>query len=366
MIIDKEQLDPSADDAPIEQYECGICSSIFSTKNDFIKKHLNLFAKKLTCCKCNKMFSEADDLYDHHEVHKLDYDILYEEQQSSEGEELIVMKAGQHLVEVRQPDGTDMVYIMDESDQNLDDVFPDEEIIEEEEEEELEQVEKIKKQKKSKKLLKPGQLVNMEHGYVQSETGAKRQYPSPKPRATPLRRRHQVPDFSATEYIVMEPNEELSDIHYKCQRCEQLFINKFGFFRHIEKGKCYVNGCDVCSCSFPSNSAFREHYLLEHPDRAICHFCFRTFMYEKNVKEHVMRHLDQFRHKCDQCNKGFYTVREYRNHYRNRHMGVRHTCEVCGRSFADEYYFRKHRDTHKKVKKPTETVRLIEVTEIDE
>lgn len=160
------------------------------------------------------------------------------------------------------------------------------------------------------------------------------------------RRRHEVPDFSASDYILLKPNEEVDMPHFKCLRCEQLFINKFVFFRHIEKGKCFVNRCDVCPATFTKNSDFYDHYIETHTDRAICNFCFRTFMYEKNVKEHMLRHLDQFRHRCEECNKGFYTIREYRNHYKNRHMGIRHQCDVCGRSFADEYYFKRHIATH--------------------
>lgn len=176
-------------------------------------------------------------------------------------------------------------------------------------------------------------------------TSSKSTPPLPKTRP---KRRHEIPDFSATNYIMLNPTEDLDIVHYKCLRCEQLFISKFGFFRHIEKGRCYINSCDVCSASFEKNSEFYDHYLAEHTDRAICNFCFRTFMYEKNVKEHMLRHLDQFRHRCEQCNKGFYTVREYRNHYKNRHMGIRHKCDVCGRSFADEYYFKRHVATHEK------------------
>ncbi|KAK5640589.1 hypothetical protein RI129_011400 [Pyrocoelia pectoralis] len=163
------------------------------------------------------------------------------------------------------------------------------------------------------------------------------------PKARP-KRRHEVPDFSATNYIMLNPTDEIDIVHYKCLRCEQLFISKFGFFRHIEKGRCYINSCDVCSASFNKNSEFYEHYMAEHTDRAICNFCFRTFMYEKNVKEHMLRHLDQFRHRCEQCNKGFYTVREYRNHYKNRHMGIRHKhkCQGCERTFDTKATMENH------------------------
>ncbi|KAF2878956.1 hypothetical protein ILUMI_27229 [Ignelater luminosus] len=102
----------------------------------------------------------------------------------------------------------------------------------------------------------------------------------------------------------------------------------------------------MCDASFKKNSHFYVHYIAEHGERAVCHFCFRTFMYERNLKEHMMRHLDQFRHLCAKCNKGFFTLREYRNHYRNTHMGIKYECETCGRSFADVYYFKRHIAIH--------------------
>ena len=255
-------------------------------------------------------------------------------------------------------DNSELLYILDDS-QCVNEVIIDEDVPVQQEVE-----------KRSDNLT----LVQLEHGYVipnteeegeeeseealtingqETTTLPVRVQPStsktvfqPRVRASLPKRRQGVPDFSTTNYLFVSANEEVDIPHYKCLRCEQLFINKFVFFRHIEKGKCYINNCDVCSATFNKNSDFYYHYVVEHTDRAICNFCFRTFMYEKNVKEHMLRHLDQFRHRCDECNKGFYTVREYRNHYKNRHMGIRHTCSVWSRSFADEYYFKRHIATH--------------------
>lgn len=187
------------------------------------------------------------------------------------------------------------------------------------------------------------QVVKEEFVVRTAAAGNKKTSPVVKPL---VKQKHEVPHFSAANYILLSPNEEVNIQHYKCLRCEQLFISKFVFYRHIEKGKCFINSCDICPARFTKNSDFYVHYLNTHTDRAICNFCFRTFMYEKNVKEHMLRHLDQFRHRCEDCNKGFYTIREYRNHYKNRHMGIRHKCETCNRTFADEYYFKRHIASH--------------------
>ncbi|KAJ8922310.1 hypothetical protein NQ315_004252 [Exocentrus adspersus] len=339
-----------AEEAGQTNIQCGMCSQVFPTKEKFVGHTMKLVGQLYTCCKCQKKFKSCVSLYEHYEAHRAagetlivddDGEIVEEE----EVEELVLNYGDNEEVIVQQPaisETNELLYILDDS-QCVN------EVVIEEDHPPMESA----AQRSERETV---EIVNLEHGYVMSNmdsfieeeeededgniivtrrmtlpakpTTSKRIYTQPKPRAPQPKRRHEVPDFSATNYIFLSPNEEVDVPHYKCLRCEQLFINKFVFFRHIEKGKCYINNCDVCTATFSKNSDFYEHYIAEHTDRAICNFCFRTFMYEKNVKEHMLRHLDQFRHRCEDCNKGFYTVREYRNHYKNRHMGIRHKCEI--------------------------------------
>lgn len=284
--------------------------------------------KKFVCCLCSENFKTISGLYEHSEKFHID----------QEDEEEIVLDYNGQLVKIPNPnilESNELLYVLDDT-QCVNEI-----VIEEQPEPERTD------------LSETVRIVRLEHGYMlqeQDETcniQRPKKVSTSKPRTNPLKRRHELPDFTSTNYLHLEPNEDIDMPHFKCLRCEQLFINRFSFFRHIEKGKCFINNCDVCTESFHKNSDFYMHYLMEHNDRAICNFCFRTFMYEKNVKEHMLRHLDQFRHRCEECNKGFYTVREYRNHYKNRHMGIRHKCHYCSRTFADEYYFKRHIATHK-------------------
>lgn len=359
------------EDAPQTIYECEVCTQIFPTKKDFLTHHMSQFGSMFSCCRCDAQFRNTANLYHHYEMHKNGL-IAEGAEESVDVDYSENVEAVMNIPNEPIGDTNELLYILDGS-QCINEVVIDDEEIEIEDESE-------------ERAVKPENftIVQVEHGYMlpsvfKGQLEAKRRYRkrnsdlivehvegsdllipvaeetevvpqsytalTPKPRP---KRRHEVPDFSATNYIILNPNEEVDIPHYKCLRCEQLFISKFTFFRHIEKGKCFINSCDACTASFAKNSEFYEHYLAEHTDRAICNFCFRTFMYEKNVKEHMLRHLDQFRHRCEECNKGFYTVREYRNHYKNRHMGIRHKCDVCGRSFADEYYFKRHVATHQK------------------
>lgn len=342
-------------------YECELCGNVFATRDDYLGHHTK--GEYLLCCSCEMVFTSTADLFQHKENHRAEQIIIEQsedgvqfDEYTEEVEAVLNIPAGDEGTAISSTN--ELLYILDDS-QCVNEV-----IIEETD----------NNQQRSHSKPDNYSIVQVDHGYMipsvfkgqletrkrgkkkgsQSDSDESESKPSTSRRVLttqrirqhPVRKRHELPDFSATDYLVLTPNEEVDITHYKCRRCEQLFINKFVFFRHIEKGKCYVNSCDVCSADFEKNSQFYEHYVVEHTDRAICHFCFRTFMYEKNVKEHMLRHLDQFRHRCEECNKGFYTVREYRNHYKNRHMGIRHRCEECGRSFADEYYFKRHIATH--------------------
>lgn len=344
-----DEFDDTLSEVEPTNIQCGMCLVVFPNKKKF-QDHSTEVSGTFTCCRCQAKFKSGDALYRHYSTHKSAANIENEE----EYEEIIVQQNASETNE--------LIYVLDDSS------CVNEVVIDEGQPHSNEMLSKTRRE--------AIEIVNLEHGYVMPNIGSfieeemedeegniiitrrrivqskpsvtSRVTPPSKPRNPQPRRRHEVPDFSATSYLYVEPTTEIEVPHYKCLRCEQLFINKFGFFRHIEKGKCYINNCDVCTATFAKNSEFYEHYTAEHTDRAICNFCFRTFMYEKNVKEHMLRHLDQFRHRCEDCNKGFYTVREYRNHYKNRHMGIRHKCEVCGRSFADEYYFKRHIATHAK------------------
>ncbi|CAH0546335.1 unnamed protein product [Brassicogethes aeneus] len=357
-----------------QNYQCTICTEIFESKKQFLEHNMQLFGDLYTCCKCQESFKTCEELYEHHDSHIDENESIIfqsEDDNAFDGEvveeevEELILSYNEEEVNVQQAahDANELLYILDDSQCVNEVVIQEEEPVVE---------------RRSENVA----IVNLEHGYmirsnllhkpetviqeeyeedeaggsieilVDQDIGFNKSSPSTskinqKPR-TQLKRRHEVPDFSASNYDYINANDEIGVPHYKCLRCEQLFINKIVFFRHIEKGKCYINNCDVCSETFNKNSDFYLHYATEHTDRAICNFCFRTFMYEKNVKEHMLRHLDQFRHRCEECNKGFYTVREYRNHYKNRHMGIRHKCETCNRSFADEYYFKRHIATHAK------------------
>ncbi|KAK9736196.1 hypothetical protein QE152_g12714 [Popillia japonica] len=302
-------------------YECELCMSVFHTKSDFLGHHMMEDSNGLACCGCTLVFDTTTALFQHKESHKVeqviidDGDIQFNEY-TEEVEAVLNIPSDESVI----GSTNELLYILDDS-QCVNEVI----------------IEESENNHPKTTYTKPDNfsVVQVDHGYMipsvfkgQLETRkrvkkkgshsesdddarnmlisakagtSKRVVPSSKVRQLPVRKRHDVPDFSASDYVILNPNDEVDIMHYKCLRCEQLFINKFGCFRHVEKGKCYINSCDVCSADFQKNSEFYEHYILEHTDRAICNFCFRTFMYEnfqKNsefyehyILEHTDRHL---------------------------------------------------------------------------
>lgn len=383
-----------------------MCALVFPDRESYLEHHMSQFGSRFSCCRCGSSFKNTTELYQHYETHKLECETEYiiEEQHESEteyivseevaDEDTIYHEVADQTEEVMYDDEQveavinipgepamnatqELLYILDDDNQCINEVVietadgarstpqnipgagkPDFSVVEVDHgyiipscfRGQLEAKKRVKKEPNVRRYVRvvdaAPQSSNKLTATVEYSTEDSSQT-SPKCNKLQVpKRRHEIPDFSATSYEMINPNNDVDIVHYKCLRCEQLFINKYVFFRHIEKGKCYINSCDVCPATFTKNTDFYKHYVAAHTERAICNFCFRTFMYEKNVKEHMLRHLDQFRHRCEECNKGFYTVREYRNHYKNRHMGIRHKCTECGRSFADEYYFKKHIATH--------------------
>lgn len=319
-------------------YECEACAQIFLTEDEFINHHVNNFKEPKTCCNCNVPFKKSSDLREHYNTHIVREDVINfidpESDLKSNYKDMEAVLKFPKETSQTIASTSELIYILDDS-QCANEVIIEEEV----------------DLNKSKVSRNNASSVHIEHGYVAKQIPSKKiqtkKHYTEQQELPP--RRHEMPQFSSTEYEVLNPNKDVNMPHCKCVRCEQLFINKYVFYKHIEKGKCFVNSCDVCAGRFEKNSDFYEHYITEHTDRAICNFCFKTFMYEKNVREHMLRHLDQFRHLCEVCHKGFYTIREYRNHYKNRHMGIKHKCSVCSRSFADEYYFKRHVASHKSI-----------------
>ena len=354
---------PLLNDTP--HFECEICSSVFLTRKEVEAHHTRRQNSLYICCNCDDTFESLTSLSDHHQVHKTYKQIEIEAVLTDLNFEEYTEEV-QAVLDISSNDSrTEYLYILDDSQCVNEVVIEDTENIQRSIQTRQENSSELnssydntlprvtREQSSSRKISKKSR--NSENAddddsslsvVAQPSTSIDKTFKSTKVRHQ--KRRHDSPNFFTPSYIMLNPNEEVDVAHIKCLRCEQLFISKFVFFRHIEKGKCFVNSCDVCPAYFTKNSDFYSHYVIEHTDRAICNFCFRTFMYEKNVKEHMLRHLDQFRHRCEECHKGFYTVREYRNHYKNRHMGIRHSCSECGRSFADEYYFKRHIATHNK------------------
>ena len=76
--------------------------------------------------------------------------------------------------------------------------------------------------------------------------------------------------------------------------------------------------CTVTTCEekFLSNAALNKHLQAKHGDVLKCDFenCGKQFGSKKNLDYHIKRHLKDFSHFCNYCDKGFVSSCELKSH----------------------------------------------------
>ncbi|XP_033742554.1 zinc finger and BTB domain-containing protein 24-like [Pecten maximus] len=144
-------------------------------------------------------------------------------------------------------------------------------------------------------------------------------------------------------------------------------------------GKACDYPCPSCSYVAKKRSQLGEHYRRNHRMKKWkCEHCDRTFGIHKDLKRHVMTHVEPqhccdtcgkmykslrtfIKHKkiheddyekpeypCDQCDKRFSTKYVLNYHIKAEHMGIRKSflCPTCGKSFTQKNSYIQHANVH--------------------
>lgn len=305
---------------------CDVCDKDFLTKTEFLNHHFTHYEQTFKCCDCGSEFDRAFLLHQHLAIHRnevLEIDLCSDEEEEEEEEEMMDdqdFDVGNEVGHEIVVENHHMSLDVDEDGEELDPInFVElkEEYDEVESNTYLNNIHFTKSRARNNKLIRD-----------------------------PTSTRVCPPNTSRCLYI--EASEQIQMPHYKCFACERIFIRQSMYTKHLSKGKCYVNACDVCAATFATNSDFYEHYTVEHNNRAVCKFCFHTLNNVRNLKEHIKRHFDLFSFSCHECDKGFYTKREFNSHYRNRHEGFKESCNICHEEFKDQLLLANHMDRHHK------------------
>ena len=84
--------------------------------------------------------------------------------------------------------------------------------------------------------------------------------------------------------------------------------------KRLEKTK--TNSCLKCDATFPRQTSLAHHIKSEHSDLFRCAWdeCNKHFGSQSQLDTHMKRHLKEFSHFCNVCNKGFVNIKELNMH----------------------------------------------------
>ena len=177
-------------------------------------------------------------------------------------------------------------------------------------------------------------------------------------------------------------DEKGESMIYECATCGRTFTNKREFRGHmVIHSTVRDHKCDVCGKAFKRKSELKSHMQLHSGIKRSCDECNFVTTSREALRYHVRRmHLQDFRYKCDVCEKSFMSNSELKDH-KNRHLGTKsficeicgkgylqksslsahkrivhgvqtrilvkdHRCEICNKSFLTEYLLKSHVDIH--------------------
>ena len=106
-------------------------------------------------------------------------------------------------------------------------------------------------------------------------------------------------------------------------------INEHMAKYHVKEKKIQCDKCDY-RCRVKSQLTTHMKIHIDPEDRKFkCEICFKGFIYQNKLKEHILTHANIKTSKCEYCNQVFSNHSGLRQHVMRAH-GVKFTCEICG------------------------------------
>ncbi|XP_046883858.1 zinc finger protein 665-like [Hypomesus transpacificus] len=137
------------------------------------------------------------------------------------------------------------------------------------------------------------------------------------------------------------------DHRFKCRYCEETFpgISELKLHQRYDHDKPYQ--CNQCGKSFISEKCLTNHELRHSEEKPeVCPHCGRGFRNRYDLKQHVRTHTGERPYQCTECSQCFSTAGGLRSHMRV-HTGEKpHVCPDCGKAFSQMGAMRTHRLTH--------------------
>ena len=109
--------------------------------------------------------------------------------------------------------------------------------------------------------------------------------------------------------------------------------------------------CGICNWTFKRKTTYDKH-LLDNRCILRCGTCDTVFTYRnrENYRKHLKRHIQQYDHKCEDCNKPFIDKYKLLHHQQTIHNKDRqYKCEDCFKTFSSESNLILHKATNHSV-----------------
>lgn len=157
-------------------------------------------------------------------------------------------------------------------------------------------------------------------------------------------------EFHVKERLKMHMRTHSGVRPYKCTTCPMTFCRPSQLkFHQVSHSKDKRFSCPHCPVKYISQYKLRDHIKKHETLKLSCKPCDKNFVNARMYKSHMNRyHSDTYRDvTCPVCNK---ILKGHLKEHMLIHSGEKkHKCEVCGQAFLMPTALRVHRRTHKGV-----------------
>ncbi|XP_073831436.1 uncharacterized protein [Musca autumnalis] len=143
------------------------------------------------------------------------------------------------------------------------------------------------------------------------------------------------------------------DIYYPCKHCDNYFMSVIYLTKHIEEEHPNIEKfeCNQCYKTFVLNALLQEH-LCRHKGlpHTFCVICEKSFRSKEILQSHMRVHIDTNRFLCTQCGKQLSSLHNLKQHMERHDTEKKWACTECPGRFKCRLDLHKHSLTHRNLK----------------